>query len=93
MTPTDVAEADGALFGVLPETIAQRARPSVIVVKTREQISHQLFEKRAAQAELLEAADKAAEQGRSVRRHASIAGSPSRTTTTASSPISIDWSR
>ena len=65
MTPTDVAQADGALFGVLPETIAQHARPSVIVVKTREQISHQLFEKRAAQAESLEAADKAAEQGRS----------------------------
>jgi nucleotide-binding universal stress UspA family protein len=66
MTATDVAEADGALFGVLPEAVAQHARPSVIVVKTREQISHQMFEKRAARAESLEAADRAAEQGRSV---------------------------
>ena len=66
MTPTDVAEADGALFGILPETVAQHARPSVIVVKTREPISRQTFEQRAEQAETLEAADRAAEQGRSI---------------------------
>ena len=65
MTPTDVARADGALFGVLPETVAQNARPSVVVVKTREPISRQTFERRAEQAETLEAADRAAEQGRS----------------------------
>ena len=56
---------DNALFGVLPETVAQHARPSVIVVKTREHLSHQTFERRAEQAETLEAADRAAEQGRS----------------------------
>ena len=66
MTPTDVAEADGALFGVLPETVAQHARPSVIVVKTREPINRQTFEQRAEQAETLEAADRAAELGRSI---------------------------
>jgi nucleotide-binding universal stress UspA family protein len=56
----------GGLFGVLPETIAQQARPSVIVVKTREPISKHTFEQRAQQAETLEAADRAAEAGRSV---------------------------
>jgi nucleotide-binding universal stress UspA family protein len=66
MTPTDVANADGALFGVLPETVAQNARPSVIVVKTREPLSRQAFEQRAEQAETLEAAERAAESGRSI---------------------------
>ena len=56
----------GALFGALPETIAQEARPTVIVVKTREQPTRSVFEKRAAQAETLEAADRAAEAGRSI---------------------------
>ena len=66
MSPTDVASSDGALFGVLPETVAQHARPSVIVVKTREPITKATFEQRAEQAETLEAADRAAQQGRSV---------------------------
>ncbi|CAN5799366.1 hypothetical protein BH24CHL5_BH24CHL5_07810 [soil metagenome] len=66
MTATDVAQSDGALFGVLPETVAQHARPTVIVVKTREPISSQTFEKRAEQAETLEAADRAAQAGRSI---------------------------
>ncbi|CAN5781464.1 hypothetical protein BH24CHL8_BH24CHL8_09710 [soil metagenome] len=57
---------DGALFGALPETIAQDARPTVIVVKTREQPTRSVFEKRAEQAETLEAADRAAEAGRSI---------------------------
>ena len=39
MTPTDVAQSDGALFGVLPETVAQQAKPTVIVVKTRETLA------------------------------------------------------
>jgi glucosyl-3-phosphoglycerate synthase len=65
MTPTALAHADGALFGVLPEQVAQNARPSVIVVKTRDPISRHTFEQRAEQAETLEAADRAAEQGRS----------------------------
>ncbi len=65
MAPADVANADGALFGVLPETVAQHAKPSVIVVKTREPITRATFDQRAEQAETLEAADRAAEQGRS----------------------------
>ena len=36
------------LFGVLPETIATRARPPVIVVKTRERIDTATFEELAA---------------------------------------------
>ncbi len=65
MAPADVANSDGALFGVLPETVAQHAKPSVIVVKTREPITRATFDQRAEQAETLEAADRAAEQGRS----------------------------
>jgi len=67
MTPTDAAaHVEGALFGALPESIAQQARPTVIVVKTREQLSHTSFEERATMAETLEAADRAAEAGRSI---------------------------
>ncbi len=66
MTPTDVAQADGALFGALPESIAQQAKPTVIVVKTREPLVRSAFEQRAEQAETLEAADRAAEAGRSI---------------------------
>ena len=66
MTPTDLAKADGALFGVLTESVAQHARPTVIVVKTREPISRTTFDQRAEQAETLEAADRAAEVGRSI---------------------------
>ncbi|MDP8905175.1 MAG: glucosyl-3-phosphoglycerate synthase [Chloroflexota bacterium] len=58
--------ANGALFGALPEAIAQHARPTVIVVKTREPLTRTTFEQRAAQAETLEAVDRAAESGRSV---------------------------
>jgi glucosyl-3-phosphoglycerate synthase len=49
-----------------PETIAQHARPTVIVVKTRDPVPRLAFEQRAQQAETLEAADRAAEAGRSV---------------------------
>ncbi|HWH23530.1 MAG TPA: universal stress protein, partial [Candidatus Limnocylindria bacterium] len=66
MAPTDIGSADGALFGVLPETIAQHARPTVIVVKTKEPITRTTFAQRAEQAETLEAADRAAEAGRSI---------------------------
>jgi glucosyl-3-phosphoglycerate synthase len=66
MTPTDLAQADGALFGALPESIAQQAKPTVIVVKTREPLVRSSFEKRAEQAETLEAADRAAQAGRSI---------------------------
>ena len=59
-------DADGYLFGALPEAIATRARPSVVVVKTREQIGRQTFEQLAARAETLAAADRAAEEARAV---------------------------
>jgi glucosyl-3-phosphoglycerate synthase len=66
IAPANVDNIQGALFGELPETVAQHARPSVIVVKTREPIGRQTFEQRADQAETLEAADRAAERSRSV---------------------------
>jgi glucosyl-3-phosphoglycerate synthase len=61
-------EGDGTahLFGALPEAIATRARPTVIVVKTRESISHGTFEQLATRAESLAAADRAAEEVRAV---------------------------
>ena len=54
------------LFGSLPEVIAARAKPSVIVVKTREPIGRQTFEQLAQRAETLAAADRAAEASRSI---------------------------
>jgi glucosyl-3-phosphoglycerate synthase len=59
-------EPGTSLFGALPEAIAQRARPTVIVVKTREPIGRQTFEQLAARAETLAAADRAAEESRAV---------------------------
>jgi glucosyl-3-phosphoglycerate synthase len=56
----------GHLFGSLPEAIATRARPTVVVVKTREAIGRQTFEKLAERAETLAAADRAAEDARAV---------------------------
>jgi len=57
---------DNFLFGVLPETIAARARPPVIVVKTKDPIDTATFEELAARAESLAAAERAAEEsGRS----------------------------
>ncbi|MDQ3937818.1 MAG: glucosyl-3-phosphoglycerate synthase, partial [Chloroflexota bacterium] len=66
MSAADAARSDGALFGALPENIAQQARPTVIVVKTKEPLTRATFEKRAEQAETLEAADRAALAGRSI---------------------------
>ncbi len=54
------------LFGALPEAIATRARPTVVVVKTRETIGRQTFEKLAERAETLAAADRAAEENRAI---------------------------
>jgi len=59
-------DGDAFLFGALPEAIATRARPSVVVVKTRETIGRQTFEQLAARAETLAAADRAAEEARAV---------------------------
>lgn len=56
----------GALFGAVPEHVAQQARSTVLVVKTRQPVSRTVFEQRAQQAETLEAADRAAEAGRSI---------------------------
>jgi nucleotide-binding universal stress UspA family protein len=66
LSPAESSRGDAPLFGALPEAIAQHARPTVLVVKTREPLSRSTFEQRASQAETLEAADKAAEFGRSV---------------------------
>ena len=54
------------LFGALPEAIATRAKPSVVVVKTRETIGRATFEQLAQRAETLAAADRAAEEARAV---------------------------
>jgi len=59
-------EVGSSLFGALPEAIAQRARPTVIVVKTREPIGRQTFEQLAQRAETLAAADRAAEESRAI---------------------------
>jgi glucosyl-3-phosphoglycerate synthase len=59
-------DGDTYLFGALPEAIATRAKPSVIVVKTRETIGRSTFEQLAARAETLAAADRAAEEARAV---------------------------
>ena len=59
-------DAGGSLFGALPEAIAQRAKPTVIVVKTREPIGRQTFEQLAQKAETLVAADRAAEASRAI---------------------------
>ncbi len=58
--------ADSFLFGALPEAIAARATPPVIVVKTRERIGRATFEELAGRAESLVAADRAAEESRAV---------------------------
>jgi glucosyl-3-phosphoglycerate synthase len=50
----------------LPEAIATRAKPTVIVVKTRELIGRSTFDQLAARAETLAAADRAAEEARAV---------------------------
>jgi glucosyl-3-phosphoglycerate synthase len=57
---------DPFLFGALPEAIATRAKPTVIVVKTREPIGRQTFEQLADRAETLAAADRAAEEARAI---------------------------
>ncbi|MFL5955281.1 MAG: glucosyl-3-phosphoglycerate synthase [Gaiellaceae bacterium] len=59
---------DGAphLFGALPESIAQRSKTTVVVVRTREPIGRGTFEQLAQRAESLAAADRAAEEIRAV---------------------------
>ncbi len=62
--PGGARSGDAYLFGALPEAIAARAKPSVIVVKTRERLERATFEQRAARAETLDAAERAAEEAR-----------------------------
>jgi nucleotide-binding universal stress UspA family protein len=57
---------DATLFGALPELVAQQARPTVIVVKTREAPTRSVFEERAKRPETLEAAEREAGTLRSV---------------------------
>jgi glucosyl-3-phosphoglycerate synthase len=64
-SPNDTG-TDPYLFGALPEAIAARAKPSVVVVKTREPIAGTTFESLAAKAETLAAADRAAEEAGAV---------------------------
>jgi nucleotide-binding universal stress UspA family protein len=59
-------EAGTSLFGALPESIAQRSKSTVIVVKTREPIGRHTFDVLAQRAESLAAADRAAEASRAV---------------------------
>jgi glucosyl-3-phosphoglycerate synthase len=54
------------LFGSLPESVAARAKPTVVVVKTREAIGRITFDQLATKAETLVAADRAAEEARAV---------------------------
>ena len=55
-----------SLFGVIPEAVANRARTTVVVVKTGQSIGRQTFEQLAQRAETLAAADRAAEEARAV---------------------------
>ncbi len=57
---------DASLFGAIPEAIATRAKPTVVVVKTREPINRLTFEQLAEKAETLAAADRAAEEARAI---------------------------
>ena len=57
---------EGFLFGALPESVAARARGTVIVVKTRETISSETFEKLEQRAESLAAAERAAFEARAL---------------------------
>jgi nucleotide-binding universal stress UspA family protein len=57
---------DSFLFGALPEAIAARAKPPVIVVKTQERIGRATFEELVGKAESLAAADRAAEESRAI---------------------------
>ena len=60
------ADGETHLFGALPEAIAARAKPTVIVVKTREPIERSTFDQLAARAETLAAADRAAEEAQAI---------------------------
>ena len=57
---------DASLFGAIPEAVATRAKPTVVVVKTRESIGRGTFEQLAEKAETLAAADRAAEEARAI---------------------------
>ncbi len=59
--------ADGAhLFGELPEAIAVRAGPTVMVLRSQAPLRKDTFEELATRSESLAAADRAAEQARAV---------------------------
>jgi len=65
-TATAIDTPGAPLFGQLVEHVAQEARPTVIVVKTRDVPTRATFEARAKQGESLEAADRAADAVRSL---------------------------
>ncbi|HEX5451655.1 MAG TPA: glucosyl-3-phosphoglycerate synthase [Candidatus Limnocylindrales bacterium] len=64
--PAGGGSAEGGLFGALPESVATRARPTVMVVKTKEPLTRATFEERASLSETLEAAERAARDARSI---------------------------
>ncbi len=64
--PDSGGSGESYLFGELPEWIATRTQASVMVVKTREALSRQTFEQLSQRAETLAAADRAAEEARSI---------------------------
>jgi glucosyl-3-phosphoglycerate synthase len=65
-TVTGTVGQDAPLFGWLPETVAQQASQTVVVVRTRQAVGRETFEERASQAETLEAAERAAQSARSL---------------------------
>ncbi len=81
--------ADSYLFGALPEAIAARAKPTVVVVKTREAIGRDDI--RHARHEGRDASPPPTGQPRrpAPSRHASSAGSVNRTSITPSSATSV----
>ena len=65
-TSEAVGTATRHLFGELPETIAARAQPTVMVLRSATPPVREVFEALAGRAESLAAADRAAEQARAV---------------------------
>ena len=89
--PASVAPDGRFLFGVVAETVASRAKPTVIVVKTRQQLAVATFEELRAAEGTLAAADAYVERSRSLPT-SSIGGSRRTPSMPASSGTSRSWS-
>ena len=86
------ADGETYLFGALPEAIAARARPTVIVVKTRETIGRARRSSSSRRGPRRWPPPTAPPRRRAPSRPGSSAGSASRTSTTPSSPTCAAWS-